>query len=164
MYKKDKIDIALKYSRAILNSVGLKSWDIGTDNSYSVIAKTQHDNKRIVYSKRYITIATEEEFKRTTTHEATHALLGCDKGRVKGHGQEFISLCNRLSPSMPYDSYCTQSPIHKYKIFCPGCNSSTTSNTKTDDWCSRCAAKGTGAYKLEVSTNKLDVKEWASRH
>jgi len=160
VYKKDKIEIALKRSRSILDLLGLSGWGIETDNSYSVIAKTKHDEKKIVYSKRYIAIATEEEFHRTTIHEATHALLGYGKG----HGSEFIELCNRLSPSMPYDGYCTGAAIHKYTVSCSGCNTSTTSNSSKENWCMPCASNGTGVYKLEVIRNLLVSRVWASTH
>ena len=160
MHKKDKIEVALERSRAMLDSVGLNSWRVETNNSYSVIARTHHNDKKIVYSKRYVTIATREEFDRTTIHEATHALLG----RGKGHGDEFVALCNKLNPSAPYDGYCKQATIHMYVISCIKCDRSTTANTKLDGWCTPCAADGGGAYKFQAFKNVLVPTVWASTH
>lgn len=155
--QRDKIEKALEYSRAILDSLKLSAWAIEVDNSYTVIAKTEHDNKKIVYSKRFITIASIEDFRRATIHEATHALLGMGKG----HGKEFVELCNRLSPDEPYDNVCQQFPIHNYKLHCNECGSTTTSTRKVDEWCRKCASNAK-LSKLEVSVNKLQVLEWAS--
>jgi len=157
--KKDKIDIALKYARFLLDSVGLSGWSVSTNRSASVVAIMNHDKKTISYSDRYITIATREDFRKATMHEATHALLG----RGKGHGKEFVELCTRLYPDEPFSGYCTPAPIHRYKMVCNNCGYTVTGNKKEEIWCDRCAANGIGVYKKEVSVNKLEVTEWASK-
>ncbi len=153
-----KVDIALEYARVLLDSVGLSDWAVGTNRSTSVVAIMNHDEKTIIYSDRYITIATKEDFRRATMHEATHALLGYGKG----HREEFVELCTKLYPDEPFSGYCISAPIHRYKIVCDNCGYSVTSNKKEEVWCDKCAEKGIGVYKKEVSINKLEVKEWAS--
>jgi len=156
--KEQKIRQALSRSKAVLDLIGLQSWSIGVNNSYSAVAKTQHDERRILFSKRYIIISTEEDFDRTTIHEATHALLGYGKG----HGEEFIKLHNRLYPKRPFDGSCTSAPIQKYKLLCNNCGNYTTSNSNKEVCCSYCASDGSGVYNMEISKNVLGFKEWAS--
>lgn len=154
----DKIMIAIDKAKDIFSSVGLNGWTVWTNNSYSVIAKVQFDRKRLVYSKRYITIATEEEFLKTTMHEAAHALLPYGVG----HGDEFVKLCNELNPDNPYDFYCISAPIHKYILTCPWCGDIGGTNFNKPIFCVPCSMSGRGVYELVRTNNDLEVREWAS--
>lgn len=158
MNKQEKIEHALDFARVLLYSVGLVNWSVDTKRSFRVGATMNHDTKTITFNDRYIMLATEEDFRKATMHEAAHALVG----RGKAHGEEFIKKYSELYPGDPYDGRCIDFPIHKYKTYCNECKCIATSNSKKDSWCINCAMNGVES-KLDVSVNKLQVKEWASK-
>lgn len=157
MNKKDKVSIALEYARALLDSVGLSDWSVGSKMSFRVGATMNHDTKTITFNDRYIMLATKEDFRKATMHEAAHALLGYGKA----HGQEFVDKYSELYPGDPFNGRCIDFPIHKYKTYCNECKCIATSNSTKDSWCINCALNGVES-KLDVSVNKLELKEWAS--
>jgi len=157
MQKKEKINVALEYARILLDSVGLSDWSIGVKRSYRVAATMNHDTKNITYNDRYITVASKEDIRKATMHEATHALLG--KG--SGHEEGFINKYNELYPGDEFNGRCVDFPLHKYKTYCSTCMSMATCNSKKDNWCMNCAINGVES-KLNISVNKLELKEWAS--
>lgn len=146
-----------EYIRGVLDSVGLSDWSLWTNDSYSVIGKVQFERKRIVFSKRYVAIASKEELRRATLHEAAHAIL-----ETIEHDKEFVELCSRLSPDKPYDKYCISAPIHKYNMICPVCGDTGETNKNTPIFCELCPGEGRGVNEYIKTDNKLDVKEWAS--
>ena len=159
MNKQEKIEYALDYARVLLYSVGLISWSVGTNKSCSTVAIMDHDKKTISYSDRFITISDKDDFRRATMHEATHALLGYGKG----HGKEFAELCTRLYPDEPFSGSCVDAPIQRYRIACPNCLHFALANKKDEGYCSFCAEKGLGLFRLHNSPNTLDVTVWASK-
>ena len=156
--KSDKTIQAIRYAKSILSDVGLSDWSVWSNNSYSVIGKAEFDGKRIVFSKRYIAIATKEEFRRAVLHEAAHVLAGYGAG----HGEEFVDVCRRISPSEPYDSYCIAAPIHKYDITCPECGDVGQTNRNIPLFCGSCAVSGRGVFEYARTNNDPEVTEWAS--
>lgn len=156
---RNKITSALEYARDILDSVGLSDWSVWSNNSYSTIAVTQFGINKMVFSQRYITIATKEDFRKTVIHEATHAKLGYEAG----HGEDFVRLCRELSPNKPYDKYCIHAPIHRYNVVCSICGDTGQTNKNIPVFCELCPKEGRGVQEYIKIKNELETKEWASK-
>lgn len=153
-----KILQAKNKAKALLEQEGLGDWSVFTNDSSSTVAKVDLDRKRLTYSSRYIKIATEDEFYRTTMHEIAHALLPFEAG----HGDEFIEKCRDLNPDQPYDLYCISSPIQRYELKCPECGFSELSNSTKKLYCPKCSSAGRGVFEYIRSENVLEEKAWAS--
>jgi len=156
--KKDKVAIALQYARELIQSTGLDGWSVWSNDSYSTLAATYFGVNRIVFSKRYISIATKEDFRKTVFHEIAHAKLGYDVG----HNKDFVKLCRELTPGEPYDEYCAYAPIHRYNLYCNVCGDSGQTNKTVKVFCESCPKNGRGVQEYTKIKNDLCVVEWAS--
>lgn len=141
---------AIEKAKALLKEQGLEDWSVFTNDSCSVVAKVQFDRKRLIYSKRYIMIATEQEFHDTTMHEIAHILVPHDEN----HGSDFIDKCRELCT--PYSEYCIESPIHKYNMTCPKCERGCGTNSNLPMACPYCMCE------LVRTPNVLLETVWAS--
>lgn len=153
--EEEKIIKSALLAAEILIEHNLNDWKIRLGNMYVSIAGTNYPKKEIVYSKRFVKVATRDQFIGVTHHEVAHALLG----RGFGHGKEFIDLCKKISPDPLYATESVSIPIGKYILRCSNCNIESGANTRADRYCRPCFDNGK-LSKLETSRNEIEVTVW----
>lgn len=153
--KEEKIKAAFLLGAQLLIENGLGSWKIKVKNTRTSLADTYHREKTIEFSKRFILVATEEQFIGVTLHEIAHAMLGPGFE----HGEEFVELCKKISPTDEYAVPNINIPIRSYIYECTECGTSGGSNRRVDAYCSLCFEKGK-AIKLIARKNEIVVTPW----
>lgn len=152
---KQKLKVATDKAAELLIENGLADWRIEIRNTRTSLADTYHQEKIIVFSKRFILVATEEQFIGVTLHEIAHAMLGGGFG----HSEEFVALCKKISPTDKYAVPEIDIRIRSYIYECSGCGASGGSNRRTDAYCSSCFEKG-DVIKFTRRKNEIVVTQW----
>jgi len=153
--KQTKLETAALRGCNLLVNNGLGHWKVKIGNTTNVIARTRHKDKTIEYSRKFIYQSTKEQFDGITLHEATHALLGPDKG----HGKEFVDKCIEISPNDKYIGDKANIRLGRYILTCPECGYSGQANTKLNGYCAKCDEKGKMA-KFNIEKNIIHVTVW----
>lgn len=150
-----KIKEATDRAGQLLLEHGLYDWRVAFNRKTTSVAEVWHPEKVMFFSKRFIAVATREEFEGVAIHEIAHALLG----HGKGHGEEFVELCLSMTLDEKYARGCVAAPVHDFKATCPRCKYSGYTNKKKDLYCVSCFNEGV-QIKFERERNSLDVKAW----
>ena len=153
--REKKIKEAVLLGAQLLIENGLGDWKIDLNKGRKSLADTYHKDKRISFSRSFITVATKEQFVGVTLHEIAHAMLGPGYG----HGKEFVELCTKISPNPDYATHSADVRIGMYIYECPNCNYGGASNKRLEAYCQECFEKQQ-YHKLVRTKNELLVKEW----
>lgn len=148
----NKIEQAIKRSRALLDLAGLSAWRIETFKDYHRLATTNYFKKSISYNTRFIERSTEEEFDQVTIHEIAHAIVGIGNG----HNKKFVDTCRKLFPGKAIDTFDAEIDIFKYYLVCPECGNIHTTNNNRVQKCGSCLV----AY--ERIKHDVPTTAWAS--
>lgn len=152
----NKVKAAELRARELLDNYGITGWTVCTTNSRTTLAVTDHDTKIVELSKRFVMLATKEQFDGIIHHEIAHILVG--PGR--GHGSEFVNMCNNIGTSSDFS--CDNYPIHikSYKYVCEFCGVIEYSNAKKHLLCGECMISKAEFVNLERVKNKIEVMAW----
>jgi predicted SprT family Zn-dependent metalloprotease len=152
----NKIEAAEARTIELLDKYGITGWTVYTTNSRKTLAVTDHDTKIVELSKRFVMLATREQFDGIIRHEVAHILAG--PGR--SHGKEFVEKCNEIGAGEAFS--CDNYPIHikLYKYLCEFCGVVEYNNAKKDLVCGKCMLAKAEFVNLERVTNKIEVMAW----
>lgn len=153
--KKEKLELAVLRACQLLTENGLGHWKLKLGNKTNTLANTHHKDKTIVFSKKFIYVATKEQFDGVTLHEASHAIIGPGKG----HGEEFIRKCREISPNDDYITEKTSLRLARYILTCPACGYSGQTHTKLEGYCGKCDEKNK-ISKFKIEKNSIRVTAW----
>lgn len=134
---------------------GLVNWQVQFNNRTVVVGETDHLEKTLTFSKKFIKVAEEHEFYGVLMHEIAHALLGPGFG----HGERFIEKCMQIGVPEEYATYATKKHIRKYMYKCSECGYAGSHNSHKDVYCYYCSEENK-ISKLDVTENKLKLKVW----
>lgn len=152
---KDKLTIAMSRIESMLREHKLDDWIAEFNGQRKTIALTYHAEKKIVFSKYFVSMASKEEFEGVALHEIAHALLGPGYG----HGPEFFEMCTTISPTDAYAVPQGNFQISRYLFSCPECGYSGTHNSSADKLCGYCFRQGK-EVKFNKEINKIEVRSW----
>ena len=151
----EKLKVASVRGAKLLIDNGLGDWTFSINRKRSVLAETWHKEKKIVFSKYFLLVATPEQVDGVTLHEATHALLGPGYG----HGKEFVELCEKISPNSYYAKEKGDVSIRRYVFTCPECKYQGSHNSPAVKGCGKCYKEGK-VVKLDMEKNQIKVLQW----
>lgn len=151
----DKEKAAISIAESMLKTNGLTDWSVGVNARRNTLAETWHEEKKIMFSKYFIALATKEQFTGVSLHEIAHALLGPGFG----HGDEFVETCMNMGLHPEYTSGDVKVSINRYRFTCPSCGFTGTHNAGCDKACVRCSVDGATVVMIKTK-NTIIVKEW----
>lgn len=151
----DKVVLAKAKGVKLLDDKNLKGWNVVIDSKLDCIAETRHQEKTIAFNKKFIKVASKDEFEGVVLHEITHSLLGPGKG----HGHEFKRLCKKISNNNEYAKKQVHLPLTKYIATCPRCNHTGACENKDKIYCAKCLRDGE-IVKFNTKVNPLNLVEW----
>lgn len=152
----NKVEVAELIAREILLQHNVVGWKVETTNSRKTLAVTDHDTKTVELSKRFVMLATKNQFDGIIHHEIAHILSG--PGR--GHGRKFVEKCNEVG--IGKDFSCDNYPVHikLYKYLCEFCGIVEYNNAKKDLMCGKCMVSKAEFVNLERVKNKIEATAW----
>lgn len=149
-----KTEQAIVRGHEILDKYGI-FWDIEITDARDTLAVTDHNKETIELSKRFVLLASQDQFEGIMKHEIAHILAGSGRG----HGDEFVQVCEDLGVDEVYS--CDNYPIHikKYLYTCNNCGAKCSSEEKKEMSCLSCLQEGL-LVDLEVRNNKIEECQW----
>lgn len=155
MSEEEKIRQAILRGAQHMVDQGLGDWTLKLSNRRAALADCNNRRKTIRYSKHFLVIADENQFDGVTFHEIAHALLPAGVG----HGPSFVKKCKEISPVEGYAKRGVELGIGKYKMTCPNCGVTGTSNKTRISFCKSCHENGV-VSRFVFEKNKLRVTVW----
>lgn len=157
----EKMAIAMAGGDSVLAHFGLFDWEVLWSNEYKNVAYTMHEDKKIVFSKRFILTCTKDEFHGVLLHEIAHAIVG----EGNGHNDKWRSICMEISGTDEYavEKFKNSQILANKTIYCENCEFSVGTNVPMKELEEhvigvKCQGCGSGEFNIRKSVRTL--VEW----
>ena len=132
-----KLSAARQLARQLMDDHGLKLWRLGFDRAKRAAGGCSYRRRRIVLSRFYVRLNSEDDVRNTILHEIAHALAGPGVG----HGPKWKEVCRQIGarPERCYGSHIKM-PKGRVEVTCPFCEESHYRHRRprAGAWCSFC--------------------------
>lgn len=112
-----QINEFLSFTRELMDSFGLDTWNLVTDNAIRRNGCCIHRTKTLSFSKHFIERNPQEMLLNTVLHEIAHALVGGGHG----HNEVWRQKCIEIGYSNPTRCTASDMPKGKYQAHCTNC-------------------------------------------
>lgn len=124
-----------------LPKIFFSQWTFIFDRAKKRFGQCNYQKKQISLSKYLVELNSEQEVRDTILHEIAHALCGYSAGHGKKWQECVIKLGGK--PDRCYSGKTVNTPLLKYTVFCPWCETKTQRQNKIKPsfWRSKPACK-----------------------
>ena len=152
----NKVEQATNRAIQMLHQNGVGYWRVKVTNGRKSLAITDHGERVVELSKRFILATNETDFHGIMLHEIAHILVGPGHG----HGEKFKNKCAEIGLDTAYSCHDYPIYIQRYKYICENCGVLGSSEKKERFMCTNCLYQRNELVAIQVIVNTIAAKAW----